>query len=287
MGFIGNTGLESLLSSTDFITGFDPKRIKNGAYEMSLGAEVFQTDSSPRSVKQLKKDEKIEIKPGQFALLLTKEYVRIPEDKIAFISIKAGVKFKGLINVSGFHVDPGFEGNLLFSVYNAGPTNIILSNNTPYFPIWLADLNEKQDYKGDHEKQTKIPDSPVEALSQGELASPNILSKRIDDDRKAVDKKIDDNNSTIDTRISVLEKDQKATNYISVTAVGVVIAILLKLAFDWYGFSMGLNKGIDLQKKQFTSDSMINLQLSEKKKLLIEIDSLEQLREKYTNSKNK
>ncbi|MBF4519170.1 deoxycytidine triphosphate deaminase, partial [Flavobacterium sp. ANB] len=211
MAFIGNKNLENLLSTSEVVSHFDPKRIKNGAYEMSLGSQVFQTDSVPRSVKDLIEHEKIEIKPGQFALLLTKEYVRIPEDKIAFISIKAGVKFKGLINVSGFHVDPGFEGNLLFSVYNAGPSTIILSNNKPYFPIWFAELNESQDYKGSHEKQIRIPDEPIEALSQGDLASPSILSK-----------KIDENNTATDKRISVLERDQKANNYLAVTALGVV-----------------------------------------------------------------
>lgn len=181
MAFLGTDSLKALLSGKDVITPLNSERIKNGAYELSLGAQVFQTDSSPRAVKELKKNEKIEIKPGQFALLLTAEYVKIPNDKIAFISIKAGVKFKGLINVSGFHVDPGFEGNLLFSVYNAGPSSIVLSNGTPYFPIWFSELNEKQEYKGRHEKQASIPDEPVSALSQGELTSPNVLSKRIED----------------------------------------------------------------------------------------------------------
>jgi len=181
MSFIGNIGLKAILTSNDVISDFKENRIKNGAYEMSLGAQIFLTDSSPRAVKELKVNEKIEIRPGQFALLLTEEYVKIPENKIAFISIKAGIKFKGLVNVSGFHVDPGFEGNLLFSVYNAGPSNIVLSRGEAYFPIWFAELSEKQDYNGKHEKQTKIPDEPVESLSQGELASPNVLSKRIDE----------------------------------------------------------------------------------------------------------
>ncbi|WDZ99692.1 dCTP deaminase domain-containing protein [Mucilaginibacter sp. SJ] len=185
MSFIGNDNLHILLGNgSEVINPFDAKRIKNGAYELSLGGEVFLTDSEKRSVKHLLDNEMIEIRPGQFALLLTKEYVKIPNDKIAFISIKAGIKFEGLINVSGFHVDPGFEGNLLFSVYNAGPSNIRLSNGTPYFPIWFAEINqEHQEYKGSHEKQTRIPDIPVKALSQGELASPNVLSKRIEDNK--------------------------------------------------------------------------------------------------------
>lgn len=181
MAFIGTNNLTLLLKGSYVITPFDERRIKNGAYELSLGNQVFQTDSKPRCIKSLNTNQEIYIEPGQFALLLTEETVKIPENKIAFISIKAGIKFKGLVNVSGFHVDPGFEGKLLFSVYNAGPSTIVLIRGTKYFPIWFADLNETQDYIGVHDKQDRIPSEPIEALSQGELASPSVLSKRIDD----------------------------------------------------------------------------------------------------------
>jgi len=66
--------------------------------------------------------EQFVIPPGQFAYLLTEEVVRIPSSAMGFISLKFGVKGPGLINVSGFHVDPGYWGRLVFSVYNAGPS---------------------------------------------------------------------------------------------------------------------------------------------------------------------
>lgn len=263
MAFLGTNTLTELLQNSEIISHFDSKRIKNGSYELSLGAQVFQTDSAPRSVKNLKQDEKIEIKPGQFALLLTKEYLKMPKDKIAFISIKGGIKFKGLVNVSGFHVDPGFEGNLLFSVYNAGPAIIVLSNDTPYFPIWFSEIDGLQEYKGSHDKQTKIPDEPVEFLSQGELASPNVLNKRIDDNKKE-----------LETRIGLIEKEQTAKDYLVKTAVGLGVVILFKFVFDWISYDNGFKKGIELKQKELTADSIINVELIAKKKLLIEIDSL-------------
>lgn len=267
MAFIGTENLKKLLKKTKVIEPYNESSIKNGAYELSLGNQVFQTDSNPRSVITLEKGQKIYIDPGQFALLLTEETLKIPRETIAFISIKATIKFKGLINVSGFHVDPGFEGKLLFSVYNAGPSRIVLSRGTKYFPIWFADLNESQDYVGVHNNQDTIPDEPIAALSQGEITSPNILSKRIDDNQKETEK-----------RLGLIEKDQKANNYLVVTGVGVFFAIVLKLTFDFYAFNKGIDKGTELQKKQATADSIINHRLTEKKRLLIEIDSLENLK---------
>ena len=65
----------------------------------------------------------------------------MPDTAIAFISIRASIKFKGLINVSGFHVDPGFRGQLRFAVYNAGSSEIDLDQDERVFMIWFADLD--------------------------------------------------------------------------------------------------------------------------------------------------
>ena len=65
----------------------------------------------------------------------TREEVRIPSNVLAFISIKASVKFDGLVNISGFHVDPGFHGRLKFSVYNAGSQPIFLQIGQPAFDL--------------------------------------------------------------------------------------------------------------------------------------------------------
>ena len=64
MAFIGTNSLTALLNkSPEIISPCKIERIKNGAYELSLGKQVFLTDSSPRSVKDLIDGEKIEIKP--------------------------------------------------------------------------------------------------------------------------------------------------------------------------------------------------------------------------------
>ena len=122
MSFLGVKELNKLQNDHAVILPFKESRVKNGAYELSLGSEVFLTDSKSGKVEMLNEtsNRQIDINPGQFALLLTGEKICIPKDKIAFISIKAGERLKGLVNVSGFHVDPGFNDHLLFSVYNQG-----------------------------------------------------------------------------------------------------------------------------------------------------------------------
>ena len=177
MAFLSTNELGILLPKC--ITPFNPIRLKEVGYELSLGNQIFRTDAKEGTREILEgKYTQIKIMPGQFALLLTGETITIPNDKIAFISIKFGTKIKGLINVSGFHVDPGFNGQLIFSVYNAGPTPIIMDKGKPYFMIWLAkETSPAGTYKGEHQGQNEISANLVGQLS-GELASPNILLKR-------------------------------------------------------------------------------------------------------------
>jgi len=156
VAYLGSNSIQKLISDYRLISPSKEGRIKYGAYELSLGEEVFQTDSSSGKKEVLQNNgDQVVIKPGQFALLLTEEEVRIPLDKIAFISIKAGIKLKGLVNVSGFHVDPGFIGKLVFSVYNAGPATIILEKGEPYFLIWFSEIEEEEAYNGSITKCTK------------------------------------------------------------------------------------------------------------------------------------
>lgn len=106
---------------------FVPKAIDCAAYTLHVGSEVYvspdkEIASPSRHTKQrLNMEDGFTIPPGQFAFLTTQETVEVPDDAIAFISIKARLKFSGLVNISGFHVDPGYKGNLVFSVLNAGP----------------------------------------------------------------------------------------------------------------------------------------------------------------------
>lgn len=164
---------------TGCILPYNPARVKHGAYELSLGKEVFFTSESGK--KSLKKRESFALPPGQFAILITAEKVLIPKDYIGLISIKASRKFEGLVNVSGFHVDPGFQGHLKFSVYNAGSRNIILERDEELFPLWFCELDSKTNdpYDGNHAGQAYLTRRDI-GLIEGTIASPAALKKRLD-----------------------------------------------------------------------------------------------------------
>ena len=169
------------LGGGEVINPFKPSRIKYGAYEMGLGPEVFITSHKSRTKQVVKEGQQIVIPPGQFGMLMTEESVTVPADAIAFISMKARIKFRGIINVSGFHVDPGFRGKLKYSVFNAGSENVVLQSGEPVFLIWFSSLDRetKECYAGEHLGQAAITSADVNSL-QGEIASPGALKRQLD-----------------------------------------------------------------------------------------------------------
>lgn len=151
---------------------------KSGAsYDLRLGKEVFVTpEKEPR---QLQKGQTLNIEPGQFAVLTTEEYLEMPEDLLGFITVRFTYKSKGLVNISGFHVDPGFKGKLIFSVYNTGPTTVTLRHGDIVFSIFFAEIHPKTRYEGDYNEQKSIPLGIIETLAGARIPSLQALEDKV------------------------------------------------------------------------------------------------------------
>jgi len=168
------------------IEPFSPERVDCAAYTLAVGPEVYVSpndqaaDPTTITVRKLAPGDAFTIPPGQFGFLLTEEVVAVPANVIAFISIRARIKFRGLVNVSGFHVDPGYRGQLTFAVFNAGPAPIHLKRGQPIFLIWYASLDRESTFKKDGHIQMGIDTELITGIA-GELQSFAGLSKRIKD----------------------------------------------------------------------------------------------------------
>ena len=177
-GFWSSETMVSRLA--ELVEPFDIGRIVNCSYELSMGSEAYITGRDSRTKMTFSHGGQLGIPPGQFAQILTEEAVKVPNNALGLISVKSGLKGRGLVNVSGFHVDPGYQGRLLFSVYNAGPNHIVLSRGTPTFLMWYADLDAPTSdlYTGKRANLTSIPDEEVMRL-QGDVFTPQELIKKI------------------------------------------------------------------------------------------------------------
>ncbi len=267
MAFLGPQDLESYLNDS-IINPYDKTRIEQAAYELSLGYEVYRTDNKDRKIEHLdSKNKMVEINPGQFTLLLTKETLTIPTDKLAFISIKAKQKLKGLINVSGFHVDPGFHGKILFSVYNAGASTITLETDKPYFLIWFSDLKTTASGDGvynakanEHQNQFGIPTEYIDALKNGELASPSVQAGRIRE----------------------LEHLLNRNTWAARIAITIAIGVMVKVFYDHSSYKEGVEYGKKIHLFSATVDSVAKKYLTDS----VSLNKIDSLIKERTNIKN-
>ncbi len=202
-----------LIISPDGDSGADPK-VDCASLVLTVGTEVFVTPKSDEDStyghqkKFLPKGGMFDIPKGQFGFILTEEYVSVPEHVVAFISFKAKYKFKGLINVSGFHVDPGYKGRLVFSVYNAGPSDVTLARGDEFALIWFADLDSsssgKHAKKSDGFKLEKIDSSIISGI-KGDVFSPFKLK----DDINEIKAKNETHSKELDHELSLHKRDVK------------------------------------------------------------------------------
>ena len=125
----------------------DPHKVREACYRLSLGHEVYVTQSLSatghywKSVRKLAEKQSFVIAPGHFALMITLESIHMPTNALGFLSVQTDVKFRGLVNISGFHVDPGSSGKITFAVFNAGPNPVHLKQGDPIFRLWIASLD--------------------------------------------------------------------------------------------------------------------------------------------------
>jgi dCTP deaminase len=188
------------------ITPYNKSQIDCAAYRLRLGSQVFVTSDEILGGEPLKGlrtylgrnkapfplsisgSNSVRIPPGQFGFLLTEEEVKVPGNALAWISIRTTYKFRGLINVSGFHVDPGWCGKLIFSVYNAGPAPVHLTRGEDLFLILYSDLGRDKSevpcstgdyaYHGGRGRQASIPSDLISNMA-GQVFSPMYLEREM------------------------------------------------------------------------------------------------------------
>lgn len=161
------------------IVPYNADLVANCSYELRLGAEAYVTGEKSKTKRVLKEDEQVRIPPGQFANLLTEEIVRVPADSLGLISAKFRWKQRGLVNVSGFHVDPGYEGNILFSMFNAGPETVVVARGDALFLLWYCALDRETVDTYKRPARTSITSGDVGHL-QGDVATPQALAERVE-----------------------------------------------------------------------------------------------------------
>jgi dCTP deaminase len=148
--FLGKTLIQSRL---DELIGFPdrrdrkPENAQAANLDLRVGDEIYISGNpTPRRLSDA--EPYVVLQPGQFALVKTLERITMPSDLVGLISIRSRYKMQGLVNISGFHVDPNFKGPLFFAVQNVGPSEIRLRYKDEVFMMMWAYVQSADDSLG-------------------------------------------------------------------------------------------------------------------------------------------
>ncbi len=246
MAFWSSELMHQRVPAEQLIDPFATARVVNGAYELSLGHEVFVTSAETETKRAVEAGEQVVIPSGQFANLLTQEVVTVPADALGLISVKFRLKQRGLVNVSGFHVDPGYSSQLVFSVYNAGTRPVVLTSGDPAFLLWYASLDQPTADLYKARREGGITAEEVMHL-QGEIATPQALAGRMDEFERALNGRVDDIERRLNRWSSVWGSVWKP-------AVGAVVGIVIAGLIAW---AAGLfDRESDMQNEEQTTTTV-------------------------------
>jgi dCTP deaminase len=212
MSFWSDTRWRTKGRELQVVQPFEANKIQEAKYALSVGSEVVIRDgNSTDPVKFLAEVETITIHPGQFALILTEQVVAIPTNSVGFISIRASIKFYGLVNVSGFHVDPGYRSRLLFAVYHAGTQPITVRRGDDIFNIWLADLDTENQSAAAPGRFDRIPSETINKIA-GTSLTPYELNKKLEELNTQVANH-NQKSRNFEQALNALESDIKSYKY--------------------------------------------------------------------------
>ncbi|MGI9363270.1 MAG: dCTP deaminase domain-containing protein [Parasphingorhabdus sp.] len=185
MTFWSTATIRKRVFNEKLISDYHEDRVNRASYTLRMGSQAYvspemrATAATGRPITTLDKCTNCTIPPGQFGFLLTEETIRVPDNAIAFISVRARFKFMGLVNVSGFHVDPGWNDKLIFAVFNGGPSPVTVSRGQELFHIWFADLDtEAGEVKPTTLKEAGIGSDVINGLGD-QLVSMVSLENRV------------------------------------------------------------------------------------------------------------
>lgn len=169
----------TVLSDGDIV-----KRLKSKSYHTRIVINPCRiiTDVQPCSVdlhlsEDLKKlngktyilteDDTYTLKPDEFILASTKEYIEIPEDLTAFIDGKSSINRVGVIVHKGF-VDSGFKGNITLEIKNISNNDLTLKKDMSIAQILFFKLSSPVTrLYGNENLKSKYQNSQGTILSKG------------------------------------------------------------------------------------------------------------------------
>lgn len=187
---------EAIAADEIEITPLDEEQLQPASYDLRLGdrailtksldvekmRERIEDDAAPEV--DVAKEGSLSVPAGGFALIVTKERVRLSPQYAGHLGLRSYFARKGLLLLAGLQVDPGFDGYLVLGLANLSPRAVHLSHEEPIATLELHHLSHPASvsysgvYAGQQAKAT-IPRADADYLRTIETLSVSDLTRAL------------------------------------------------------------------------------------------------------------
>lgn len=158
---------------------FDNSSLESCSYDVRVGRwGVVGGSGQERDLTT----EGLDLPPGGYAGLVSWENFKLPLDVFARLGAKRSYSYDGIILLTGTLVDPGYEGHLLFGVYNASQKKYVLRRGAKICSIVFERLPNHVEQKVQLNPdllQGRIPDSYINKMANMEVLPWMQISERV------------------------------------------------------------------------------------------------------------
>jgi deoxycytidine triphosphate deaminase len=124
----------------------------------------------------------LELAPGPYVGVISLELLMLPPDICARIGSKRALSYDGVFLLTGSIVDPGYDGHLLFGLYNASQRRVLIRHGRKICNIvfeQLPDAPEKQAPSDPALRSGNFPDAFVDRMANMEVLPWMQISERV------------------------------------------------------------------------------------------------------------
>jgi dCTP deaminase len=118
---------------------FAPDQVRGAGYDLRVGNHLRDSEGT---LTRLSDGDVYALKPGEGAVVVTRESLTLPNDLAANVTLKTGVARTGLLLLSGLLVDPGWQRPLHLTILNIGSDEFALYPGRPIAAIQFLCLGE-------------------------------------------------------------------------------------------------------------------------------------------------
>lgn len=188
--FADNAGVSGVLTDTEIQDAvqknwliskeiFQESSLEASSYDIRVGAKGVV---GGEGVEIDLRKEAMELGPGAYAGIISYEKLFLPENISARIGSKRALSYDGVILLTGTLVDPGYEGHLLFGVYNASQRKVLMRFNKKLCNVVFERLSKAPERLAPSDPSLKLgnfPDTFLDRMANMEVLPWMQISERV------------------------------------------------------------------------------------------------------------